>query len=294
MLRYHADVRSVVFMIITTGLLVFLWQGYDQMNTLTFSLVYSAQLLMAIVVSVITHNHQHLPMWKNKIMNTLTDNWLTVFYGFPVFAWIPTHNVNHHRYINKEEDLTKTYRYSEKNNLVTLLTYPSISGYFQQQAVGKYLTNLWSQNRPKFWHCAFQIIILVSWIGAALLLDWKKALLFVVIPQQVSLFIVLIFNYIQHVHTDEETAFNNSRNFTGGILNYILLNNGYHTAHHVNAGLHWSQLREKHAELAPKIDPMLNETNMGWYMIRSYVLGIFIPSLRTSNMRAARLKEVEA
>ena len=246
---------------------------------------------MAISVSTMTHNHQHLPMWKKKWLNILTDNWLTVFYGFPVFAWIPTHNLNHHRHINTEEDYTKTYRYSESNNLLTLLSYPSISGYFQQKVVGSYLWKLKSENKKKFYFSCIQITSLVLWIAVGLIVDWRKALLYIVIPQQLSLFIVLIFNYVQHIHADEEDPFNNSRNFTGSILNYILLNNGYHTAHHVSTGLHWSQLPEKHRELAPKIDPILNEDNMGWYFFRNYILGIFIPSCRTHSLRVERIEK---
>jgi beta-carotene hydroxylase len=278
-------------MIITTAILVVLWIWSPVMNTSTFILVYSAQLLLAVSVSTMTHNHQHLPMWKKKSLNILTDNWLTIFYGFPVFAWIPTHNLNHHRHVNTEEDYTKTYRYSEKNNLLTLLTYPSISGYFQQKVVGSYLWKLKSDNKKKFYFSCLQIASLVIWIAAALILDWKKALMFVVIPQQLSLFAVLIFNYVQHIHADEETPFNNSRNFTGTILNFLLFNNGYHTAHHVSTGLHWSQLPAKHKELEPKIDPILNETNMVWYFFRNYFLGILIPSCRTSSMRVARIEK---
>ncbi|MEP5611063.1 MAG: fatty acid desaturase [Cyclobacteriaceae bacterium] len=294
MLRYLADVRSVVYMIVTTSLLVVLWQWSSQMNQALFILLYSMQLVLAVSVSVMTHNHQHLTMWKNKWLNVLTDNWLSVFYGFPVYAWIPTHNMNHHRHINTQEDYTRTFRYSEKNNLLTLLSYPSISGYFQQKAVGTYFKGLKSKNKEKYYLCWLQWICVISVVVVALIVDWKKALIFVVVPQQVSMFAVLIFNYIQHVHADEEDEFNNSRNFTGAIMNFVLLNNGYHTAHHVATSLHWSELPEKHKELAPKIDPVLNVNNFAWFMFSNYILGIFIPSMRTKSRRVARMKKIDA
>ncbi|MEZ4963177.1 MAG: fatty acid desaturase [Saprospiraceae bacterium] len=294
MLRYKADVRTIIFLIITATLLVVLWQYGSEMSTPVWVLAYTAQLLMAVIVSTMVHNHQHLPMWTVKWLNILTDNILTVFYGFPVFAWIPTHNSNHHVHINKEPDYTKTYMVSEKNNLITLLTYPSLSGYMQQKAVWGYFTNLWSQHRRKFYFHMIQVVVLVSWIAAAFILDWKKALLYVFIPQQLSLFVVLIFNYIQHIHADEESEYNSSRNMTGHLLNFLLLNNGLHTAHHASPGLHWSKLREKHNELAPKIDPRLNEDNFAWYLFRVYILGIFIPSCRTHNMRLDRLQQTKS
>ncbi|MEZ4935725.1 MAG: fatty acid desaturase [Saprospiraceae bacterium] len=291
MLRYQADIRSLSFMVITAALLIILWQYGSDMSQPIWILCYGLQLLMAVIVSTIVHNHQHLAMWTVKWLNVLTDNFLTVFYGFPVFAWIPTHNSNHHVHVNKEQDYTKTYMASEKNNLLTLLTYPSLSGFKQQKAVGNYFTNLYKENRRKFYFHLLQIVSLVSWILIALLVDWKKALLYVVIPQQVSLFTVLIFNYIQHIHADEESDFNHSRNMTGKLLNFLLLNNGLHTAHHMSPGIHWSRLREKHDQIAPKIDPRLNEKNFAWYLLRVYVLGLFIPSCRTHNMRMERMRK---
>lgn len=273
------------------ALLVVLWKWSAEMSTLLFVVLYSCQLVMAVAASVITHNHQHLTIWKNKWLNVLTDNWLTLFYGYPIFAWIPTHNLNHHKHINTEPDYTKTYRYSEKNNLITLLTYPSISGYFQQKAVSKYFKNLKTKNKEKYNLCWIQIVSILLFLGTVFIIDWKNAIFFVIIPQQVSMFAVLIFNYIQHVHADEEDAINSSRNFTGAIMNFVLLNNGLHTAHHAATHLHWSELAEKHRELAPKINPVLMENNFGWYMFRNYILGMFIPSLKTRSLRVARIEK---
>ena len=290
MLKYRADIRSVAYMFIATLLLVALWLWGFQMHWGWFILLYGLQLLAAVTVSVMTHNHKHLPMWKSNFMNILTDNWLTVFYGFPVFGWIPTHMINHHVHINTEKDYTRTYRLTDNNNLLTLLTYPSISGYFQQPAISKYLKEIWKTDREKFFLHSLQIVSLVVWIAVALFIDWKKALVFVIIPQQVSLYTVLVFNYIQHVHTDEETEYNNSRNMTGKLMNFILINNGYHTAHHLFAGLHWSKLPAKHKEIESKIHPSLNENNFAWYIFRIYLLSIFIPEYRSRSMREARLQ----
>lgn len=293
MLRYQADVRSLVFMAIAAGSLIFLWRFGSTLSTPLWVLCYTLQLLMAVIVSTMVHNHQHLPMWTVKWLNVLTDNFLTVFYGFPVFAWIPTHNSNHHIHINKEPDYTKTYMVSEKNNLLTLLSYPSISGVKQQKAVGSYFMNLYKSDRRKFFFHLLQIISLVAWVLIALIIDWKKAILYVIIPQQLSLFTVLVFNYIQHIHADEESDFNHSRNMTGSVLNFLLLNNGLHTVHHISPGLHWSKLREKHDKIADKIDPRLNENNFAWYLFRVYILGLFSASFRTQNMRMERIENLE-
>lgn len=288
MLRYKADIKTIIYMIITSALLIIQWTVIG-----VNPLIYALYLFMSVAVSVITHNHNHVQIWKSKTMNVLTDYWLTVFYGFPVFAWVPTHNKNHHKLNNRIGDYTITYRVSEKNNLLTLLSYPTISGFYQQKAIRLYLKELWRQNRSRFYLCVSQYVILAVWIAAALLVDWKKAILFVIIPQQVSLFSVLIFNYVQHVHANEESEYNHSRNFTG-FLNFLLFNNGYHTIHHETAGLHWSKTPEEHKKIEHLIDSSLKERSFWWFIFRNYFLGLFSRRFKTDSMRLRRIEEERA
>ena len=286
-LKNKADIKSLIYMAATTSLLILQWVLIG-VNPFT----YTIYLFMAVAVSVMTHNHNHLPMWGSKTMNLFTDWWLTVFYGFPIFAWIPTHNKNHHRYNNREGDDSITYRISEKNNFFTLVSYPTISGYYQQKAILNYLKEMKANNKEKFRVCISQYVVLVLWIAVALLIDWQKALLFVIIPQQVSLFSVLIFNYVQHVHADEESEWNHSRNFTG-FLNFLLFNNGYHTIHHHKAGLHWSMVPEAHKGIEDNISPVLLERSFWWFIFRSYFLSVFIKKYRTDSMRLERKRKEE-
>jgi len=290
MLKNKNDIRSVVFMIITTALFISLWTKGNVMPNWLFAIAYIWFLFFSVIVAVITHNHNHVAIWKNRFMNIFQENWLTVFYGFPIFAWIPTHNTNHHTHTNTEEDYTKTYRFTEKNNLFTVLTYPSISGYYQQGVVFSYYKKMYSTSRKKFWFHTLQIVSLVVWVAAFLFLDWKKAIVYVILPQQLSLFSVLLFNYLQHVHADEEHKYNNSRNFMGKFLNYFLLNNGIHLAHHMYPSQHWSDLPATHKSVEDKINPVLNEKSYWGYLFRVYIASIFIPSLRSKSLRLERIQ----
>jgi beta-carotene hydroxylase len=286
MLRQAADVRTLIYMAVTTALLVVQWSR-DSFSPLLFI----ACLFMAVSVAVIAHNHNHLTIWKSKTLNAFTDYWLTLFYGFPAFVWVPTHNQNHHKFNNREGDYTLTYRYTEKTNLFTLLTYPTVSGLHQQKAIHVYLKKQYRINRSRFWFCISQYLLLLSFLVAAFAIDWQKALLYIFIPQQVSLFVVLIFNYVQHVHADEESPVNHSRNITGPVMNWLLFNNGLHTVHHDNPGLHWSKAPAAHAKIAGKIDPRLNEQSFWWFMIRVYILGLFSEKARSSSMRLERMAQ---
>jgi beta-carotene hydroxylase len=275
-------------MAVTTALLVVQWT-LPSLNPL----LYIWSLFMAVSVAIIAHNHNHTPMWRSRLLNILTGYWLTLFYGFPAFGWIPTHNKNHHSLNNKEGDYTITYRLSEKNNLLTLLTYPTISSYFQQKPIGDYLKTLWRNDRPKFYISASQYLLLGIYYGVALLISWKKALLFIVVPHQAALFSVLIFNYVQHVHADEESEYSHSRNFTG-FINVLLFNNGFHTVHHQSPGIHWSRTPAAQQKIEHLIDPSLNERSFWWYILRVYFLAPFRSRFGTVSKRLARINAAAA
>jgi beta-carotene hydroxylase len=87
-------------------------------------------------------------------------------------------------------------------------------------------------------------------------------------------------NLLQHQDCDIDSEYNHSRNVTGFPANWILLNNGYHTAHHLRPSLHWSLLPEYHRHhVVPKIDPALDH--------RSFI-GLLIERLRRPPVSHAR------
>jgi fatty acid desaturase len=240
-------------------------------------------------VTALVHNHVHVNIFRSKFLNGLYDYWLTIIYGYPVFAWISTHNRNHHVYNNQPGDFAPPFLHSEKNNLLTFLAYPTLSGSVQQKVNFVYLRKLWSANRPRCLYYCSQFLALIAFTAGALLVDWRKGLLYVVIPQQIALNSVLLFNYIQHIHCDELSKFNHSRNVIGRLLNFFMLNNGFHTAHHIWPAAHWSSLPALHDRIAGEVDPSLNEPGFAWMLVRMYLLAPFVTSLRGRNMRAERL-----
>jgi len=272
-------------MVVASGLLVINWLQ-PEFNWLTFLWA----CLMAVSVTTIVHNHNHVAIWKNRSLNRAQDYWLTLFYGFPTFTWIPTHNKNHHKFNNRAGDYTITYRMSERNNLLTLLTYPTISGYLQQRPILDFLAHCWRTRRARFWFYISEYVLLIVWIGGALWIDWRKALLYVVIPQQVGLFSVLIFNFLQHAGANEESRWEHSRDVVSPIMNWLLFNNGYHTVHHERPGFHWSQLPAKHEEIRNQLNPALTEHSFWWLILRTYILAPFISKLQRPNLRVERLE----
>jgi len=283
MLKYKADLKMLLYLVVATSLLFIQWNyGFNVF-------VYILTLYFSITVAIIAHNHNHLPIWKSGFLNHITDYWISLLYGFPTFAWIPTHNRNHHKFNNKEGDFTITYRVSEKNNIFTLLSYPGISSYYQQSPIMTYLRLLWSTNKIHFALAIGQYLALGILLGITLYMDWQKALLYIIIPHQVSLFSVLVFNYIQHVHADEESEYNHSRNFVSKFSGFMLFNNGLHTVHHLKSNTHWSELRSAHNNVKHLIEANLNQSTVIGYLVKAYIIAPFKSVYRTNSMRLTRM-----
>jgi len=210
--------------------------------------------------------------------------------------WIPTHNLNHHRLVNREGDATITWRYTNKHNAAVAGTYPFVSAYFQSELVQRFVSSARAKNRHLFGRILFQYAVWIVAYASMLFLGWylyhetKIGLGFyvwffsLVLPAICSISLIMVFNYIQHVHADAWSKHNHSRNFIGPVFNFLFFNNGYHTAHHEHPGLHWSQLPAAHAKLADDINPQLNERSVCWFFFRQYVLAFFFPSLGTTQV----------
>src|SRR5690606_31135034 len=65
--------------------------------------------------------------------------WLSVFYGYPLFAWIPTHNLNHHKLVNRAGDATITWRYTKRHTFLVAVSYFFVSAYFQSEPIREYV-----------------------------------------------------------------------------------------------------------------------------------------------------------
>jgi len=284
-LRHAADYRTVLWVVFTTVLVAV---QYARPNLIPY--FWWVSCYFALTCGVIAHNHNHSPTFVSKRTNQLFANWISIFYGYPTFAWIPTHNLNHHKFVNRNGDATITWRYTNKHNAFIAATYFFVSSYWQSGPIKAFIRNARANNRPLYRKIMTQYAV---WAGAHVLLaalgvllhGWATGLyvylMVCFIPAFFALWTIMLFNYIQHVHTDAWSEHSHSRNFVSPWLNFMLFNNGYHGAHHENPGTHWSLLRQAHEKIADKIDPRLMHRSMWGFFFRQYALAPFFPKLGT-------------
>jgi beta-carotene hydroxylase len=243
----------------------------------------------ALSFGIIAHNHNHCPTFQSKSANEAFSGWLSIFYGYPTFAWIPTHNLNHHKYVNTDGDATITWRFTNRHNLFVAVSYFFVSAYYQSDPIKIFIGKARSNNPALYRRILRQYAV---WLGGNVVLlttaialhGWARGgwLFFVTVafPEFFALWTIMLFNYEQHVHTDAWSQ-NHSRSFVSPTLNFLLFNNGLHAAHHENPGEHWSRLKVVHERIAPKIEPVLLQNSVWWYWFRQYLLAPFFPRLGT-------------
>src|SRR5262245_60879977 len=123
-LRFSADYRVVFFALVLFPLGPCLALAYPSVLPWLLPLVFYS----SYTAGVFAHNHNHCPVFRRRGLNAAYSIWISAFYGVPTFAWIPTHNQNHHRYLDGPGDATPTRRVADKPVLWAMLVYSLKAG----------------------------------------------------------------------------------------------------------------------------------------------------------------------
>ena len=281
MLRHRADWRSAGLITLVTVTLVVQWQLPAPNGWLI-----ALSVVLALPLAAMAHNHNHSAMWRPAWLNVVTSYWLSFFYGLPTMSWLVVHNWSHHAHVNVAgKDITSTHNAGDRSDLWGVLLYtPTSMGPFlrgHREAFARF----WSRSPRRALYYASHIAFLYGGLATLLVLEPMKTLLFVVVPQQAAILSITVFNYCQHVHADEGSEYNFTRNFVSPMLNAYLFNAGLHTAHHLDPSTHWSELPVVHARIAERVDPRLEERSFWRYFWRRIVLPTFSRRHRSEPVR---------
>jgi hypothetical protein len=286
-LRHWRDWQSLAYLAALPALAA--WQWVHGFHWLLYGLV----LFLTLGVSVIHHNHAHLRLWHGRRANRFTDFWLTLLQGHPTCVFWPAHVANHHRFRHGPQDAARTYRFGgDTNHLFGYLVHPLQAATVLYPMFIAWLATL-RRHRPGAWrYCMAQYLLWLGSWAALLTLDWRRALLFVILPQLHGLHWLLATNYLQHAHADARPgakgpSLDYARNFEG-LVNPLLFNIGLHTAHHEHSQAHWSELARLHRErYRDRVHPALNERGLLPYMGRVFLLGALVPRFRSRSLMPA-------
>jgi len=278
MLRNAQDMRALLWVAAYFVCLRWCWSD-NEIRRGTCAPRVALMAYSSFACACITHNAMHARVFVQRAHEQVLRLVLSVAYGHPVSTFIPGHNLSHHRHTQSRKDPMRTskvrYRWHVLNVLlfqlaVTRDVFRMDMRFLNMQRRGS------AHDRACFVRtCLEWCVVVMSNLGLGLL-DWRRFLLYVYIPHIAAQWGIVTMNMLQHDGCDAHTppaavGFNTSRNFTGGLLNFLTFNNGFHTAHHLHPSMHWSLLPASHATIAHKIHPALNQTCMASYVFTTFV-----------------------
>lgn len=283
MLRYRADLRTIAFAAIYFGLTALLFtqrvhgDGSLQGSWLGSLPLYAIAPLFVLTCwfsffgAVATHNTVHCPVFKQRPLNRLFQIVLTLTYGHPVSAFVPGHNLSHHKHTQTARDVMRTTKVRYRWNLLNGLLFLVHVGPAIMKGENEYYRAMAKRSPVWFRQLMLEFGVLYGAYLVLALIDWRAFLLYVFLPHKYAAWGIITMNLIQHDGTDPRSEWNHSRNFTGKLVNWFTLNNGYHTIHHMQPGLHWSLLPAAHAaEVQPHIHPNLDQPSLLAYLWRTF------------------------
>jgi fatty acid desaturase len=271
MLRHAADRRSLAFVAAFYVLVAVRW--FTHPGTLVAVVLLVLTCVSAFLVSAITHNAIHSPVFRVPWHNAVFQVVLTLGYGHPVSMFVPGHTRSHHRHLQTARDAMRTTKARFRWHLLNVLLLPAIVGGAVFRGNVRYARVMARRNPRWFRQFLLEAAIYLVVCGTLAWLDPWLFLTTLVLPHQYAAWGVMAMNLVQHDGCDPASTWNHSRNFVGRSVNWWTFNNGYHAIHHLHPGLHWSLLPEAHRrEVSPNVHPGLEQADYPAWLVRTFLL----------------------
>ena len=257
-LTYSADWRSVGFILFLSGLFFVQWTGEFRGAALV-----PVSCVFAFIACIIKHNHIHCPTFRRKKWNRAFDYVLGFCTGQSTSSIIPVHNERHHGHSQSEDDLVRSSVVNFRRNWLNLAAFPFKVVRLVHRNKGQDFER-WRREQPaRYWELQRERTAILVLMGVLLGLNWRATLIYLGIPWLFGHWAIVTINLLQHQDCEPGSGYDHSRNITGRWSNWLFLNNGFHTAHHLHPEMHWSLLPEFHRlQVAPLMRPELNHRSL--------------------------------
>lgn len=255
--KYSADRLPVFF--ITLLFIADLW-AYFAIQTPALLISWAClALIPKMFVGSWNHHHQHVNTFEQTFLNRLLEVIYTFHTGVTTNVWVLHHNLGHHlNYLDQTKDESAWLRKDgTKMGIIEYTLTIGITGYLRSYRVGK--------NYPKFQNIffAFGAVNLIL-LCALIFHNPLNALVIFLIPMTLVYLGTCWLTFYHHSGLHSDDPFSASHNCTHKFYNVITGNLGYHTAHHLKQGLHWSKLPELHRTIENKIPAHLISPKVPW------------------------------
>jgi fatty acid desaturase len=198
------------------------------------------------------HNHHHHPTFRCALPNRVLEVVMFFQLGMLPFGYTLHHNIGHHRhYLDQSRD-TNRWRRADGATMG--------SWEFAWRLCLAMYPNVWriGRDHPFLLRKFRRMAVVCAGVFAALAaVHPVNAVLVFALPLPFALLLQAQATHHQHAGLASADPWHASRSVIDRRYNLRTLNLGYHTAHHLRPGLHWSKLPAFHARIAARIPPDL-------------------------------------
>ena len=278
-LKNFQDTRSLLILIISIIVQAILILNFknDQIEAIFWVPLYSFTVFWG---SNVNHYHRHNYIFNNYRLNRIVDLILSLIIGAPSTRLHCVHMYNHHQYYKDNRDWSnyKIAAYHKGLNRAIIYILRSSKKIWLNRSD----LNLSEKRKNELF---FEKIFL--WASSVLVLYYSPyAFISLILPSWViGLSLLLLANLINHDGCDLRSELNHSRDFLNPIENWIFINNGYHTMHHLYPALHWTELPKKHFETFSTQTQKYKENSFFLYLIKNYLVPYNFLSTNKSNRK---------
>jgi fatty acid desaturase len=250
LLRHRADRRPVAYTLGVLAVQLAIFFGIER----PWLAAIAVTLLLPVQAVAIACNHyqHHQPVFTRKPLNRLYELILFFQTGTPPYLITLHHNLGHHRHYLETEGDTLAWRRGDGSalGLAACLARNAAGHLTQTIEIGRRFPKVY--RKLKRWTAVGCVPL-----AALLWLNPAKAAIVFVAPMALMIVNVARLGFDQHAGLDPGDHLTASRNIESRLYNLVTFNSGYHTAHHLKPGLHWSELPAYHREIRQGIPPEL-------------------------------------
>jgi fatty acid desaturase len=242
LIRHRADRWTVAY---TLGVLavqaaLYLWAEPLWLAAL---LVLLFQPVQAVTIAC-NHYQHHKHVFTVGALNRVYELILFLQTGTPPYLITLHHNLGHHKHYLEPENDTLRWRRDDGTpyGLLACLVRNGWGHLTWTLSIGRRHSKVYRKLK-----------VMTAWgaliLAALVAYDPAKALVVFVVPMALQVLNVARLGFDQHSGLDLDDHLTASQNKEGRLYNLLTFNSGYHTAHHLKPGLHWSELPRYHREI---------------------------------------------
>lgn len=194
------------------------------------------------------HHHQHNKFCSHAWANRGLEFVMGLHTGIVGEAWVLHHTLGHHiNYLDQTKD--ESAWQDGNGRLMSHLAYTLHVGFFAYPLALK-VGKRYPKSRRKL---VQNILLTLLFLSVFAWINWVHTLIIFLLPMLFLLFMTAYVTYHHHAGLDEQDPYQATYNITDRWYNFFTCNLGYHTAHHLHCGRHWSELPRLHEEIRDKI-----------------------------------------